>query len=440
MMDNESRTALRDVPESTKWEVFSWTLYDFANTAYTVMIVTFVYGVYFKKIVCQGQPWGDFLWGLNATTSLSIVAVTAPVLGAMADHARGKKFFLIFFTLVCVCFSSLLFFVQAEMVLAGMLLFILANIGFQGALAFYNGFLPELVPEERINSVSGLGWAIGYAGAIVVIVLSQPFLKGGFDPENLVNVRLTFVLQAVFFLVFSLPIFIWIKDRGLGEGRLSPDRELVRAAFTRLGQTFRSLRRYKELFKFLIAYFIYIEGVTTVIYFSTIYASDSLGFTLSELILFYIIVQTSGIAGALVFGWLADRLWPRRTVALTLLIWLGVVTAAYLTSSKTVFWVIGLAAGVAMGASQCVSRSMMAMMSPRAKIAEFFGFYGVFGKFSAAVGPFVFGLMSALFGQRTAMLSVGAFFLVGLVLLMTVDEKAGAAVKQAEDRVALSLD
>ncbi|MBU2549381.1 MAG: MFS transporter, partial [Proteobacteria bacterium] len=185
---------------------------------------------------------------------------------------------------------------------------------------------------------------------------------------------------------------------------------------------------------------IYIEGVTTVIYFSTIYASHTLGFTLKELVLFYIIVQSSGIVGALVFGWLADRLWPRRTVALTLLIWIGVVVTAYLTSSKAVFWGIGLAAGVAMGSSQSVSRSMMAMMTPRAKVAEFFGFYGVFGKFSAAVGPFVFGFMSAAFGQRTAMLSVGVFFIIGLVLLLTVDEKEGRAAKLEEDRLWLSAN
>ncbi len=425
-------------PPPSRREIVSWMLYDFANTAFTVMIVTFVYGVYFKKIVCGGEQWGDFLWGLNATISLTIVALLAPVLGAMADHARGKKFFLIFFSLICVVFSSLLYFVEAGMIVTGMFLFILSNIGFQASLVFYNAFLPELASEERLNLVSGLGWGVGYVGAIIIIIISGPFLQGGFAPENLAGVRLTFVLQAVFYLIFSLPIFFWLKDRGLGPARLRPDPELVRAAFRRLGSTFHSLRRYRELFKFLIAYFIYIEGVTTVIYFSTIYASDTLGFTLKELILFYIIVQSAGIAGAVVFGWLGDRFWPRRTVAFTLLLWLGVTIAAYLSASKTVFWWIGLAAGAAMGASQCVSRSMMAMMTPRAKVAEFFGFYGIFGKMSAAVGPFVFGAISALTGsQRTAMLAVGSFFVIGLIILLRVDEKEGVAVKRAEDRAAL---
>jgi len=420
-------------------EVLAWMLYDFANTAYTVMIVTFVYGVYFKAIVCRGQPWGDFLWGLNATLSLVLVAAAAPVLGAMADHARGKKFFLFIFTLVCVVFSALLFFVQAGMVLHGMLLFIAANIGFQGALVFYNSFLPELAPEDKVNLISGLGWGVGYVGAIIVVLLSGPFLSGGFAEENLINVRLTFILQSLFYLIFSVPVFVWLKDRGLGSERLRPDWAIVRAGFSRLGRTLTSVRRYRELFKFLIAYFIYIEGVTTVIYFATIYASDSLGFTLRELILFYVVVQSAGIVGALVFGYAADRFRPRRTVAFTLLIWFGVTTAAFLSDSKFVFWFIGAAAGVAMGASQCVSRSMMAMMTPRSKVAEFFGFYGVFGKLSAAVGPFVFGSISALTGsQRTAMLSVGAFFLIGLIVLMTVDERAGFALKQAEDQAALA--
>lgn len=424
-------------PKASKREVLAWMVYDFANTAFTVMIVTFVYGVYFKKIVCQGQVWGDFLWGLNATISLTAVALTAPILGAMADHTRGKKSFLIFFTLVCVTFSSLLFFVQAGMVLAGMLLFIIANIGFQGALVFYNAFLPELAPEERLNTISGLGWGLGYVGAILVVLLSAPLLKGGFAPENLVNVRLTFILQALFYLVFSVPFFLWLKDRGLGQAALGLDPALVKAAFGRLKETFVSIRRYRELFKFLAAYFIYIEGVTTVIYFATIYASDTLGFTLRELILFFIIVQSSGIAGALVFGYAGDRFRPRRTIAVSLVLWLGVIIAAYASDSKTTFWWIGVAAGVGMGASQCVSRSMMAMMTPRAKVAEFFGFYGIFGKLSAAVGPFVFGLVSVLSGsQRTAMLSVGFFFVLGLAVLMSVDEKRGVEVKQAEDQAA----
>lgn len=433
-MNTPPASAMASSPAPRRRELVGWMLYDFANTAYTVMIVTFVYGVYFKKVVCQGQPWGDFLWGVSATISLTIVALTAPILGAMADHARGKKFFLILFTLVCVFFSGLLYWVEAGMVAVGMALFILANIGFQGSLVFYNAFLPELADEDRVNLISGLGWGVGYVGAIIIIIISGPFLKGGFAPENLLNIRLTFVMQALFYLVFSIPVFLWLKDRGLGPARLRPDAAMVRAAFARLGDTFRSIRRYRELFKFLIAYFIYIEGVTTVIYFATIYASDTLGFTLKELILFYIIVQTSGVVGAIVFGWLGDRFWPRRTVAVTLLIWFGITVTAYLSSSKAVFWGIGLAAGVAMGASQCVSRSMMAMMTPRAKVAEFFGFYGIFGKMSAAVGPFVFGLVSTLTGsQRTAMLSVGAFFLVGLVVLMTVDERQGVEVKKAED-------
>ena len=323
------------------------------------------------------------------------------------------------------------------MVLSGMLLFIIANIGFQSTLVFYNAFLPELAPEERLNTISGLGWGAGYVGAILVVLFSGPLLKGGFTPENLVNVRLTFILQALFYLVFSVPLFLWLRDRGLGQAALGLDPALVKAAFGRLKDTFVSIRQYRDLFKFLSAYFIYIEGVTTVIYFATIYASDTLGFTLGELILFFIIVQSSGIAGALVFGYAGDRFWPSRTIAVSLLLWLGVIIATYASDSKTIFWWIGVAAGVGMGASQCVSRSMMAMMTPKAKVAEFFGFYGIFGKLSAAIGPFVFGLVSAVSGsQRTAMLSVGFFFVLGLAMLMSVDEKKGVEVKQAEDQAA----
>jgi UMF1 family MFS transporter len=213
-------------------------LYDFANTAYTVMIVTFVYGVYFKTVVCQGRPWGDFLWGLNATVSLTLVALAAPVLGAMADHARGKKVFLVFFTLLCVVFSGALFFVRDGMIGRGMVLFILANMGFQGALVFYNAFLPELASEKRMNLISGLGWGVGYVGAIVIVLLSGPFLKGGFAQDNLLNVRLTFVMQAAFYLVFSVPVFLWLRDRSLGAARLRPIRPGVRPLSCALGPPF----------------------------------------------------------------------------------------------------------------------------------------------------------------------------------------------------------
>ncbi len=411
---------------SNRLEVFSWMLYDFANTSFTVMVVTFVYSVYFRDVVAKGLGnRADLLWGLNGSISMAVVAVISPVLGAIADHSQSKKKFLIFFALLCIVFGGLLSLVKEGMILEGMLLFIVANIGFQGGNVFYNAFLPEITTQDKYGRISGYGWALGYLGAIVIILVCKPFLSGGFEESNLPKVRLTFLLSAVFYLIFSLPIFFCLKER---MGGFTYDRKdlYIVGGFKRLGDTIRNLNQFKELGKYLLSYFIYIEGVTTVIYFSTIYAKVTLHLQISDLILFYLIVQTTGIVGALFFGWLADKLLPKKTIQITLLIWCMVVIGAYLVVDRSAFFVIGMLAGLAMGSSQSASRSMMGLLTPRDKEAEFFGFYGITGRLSATIGPLFFGAISAWTGnQRTAILAVISFFIVGLILLQRVDEQQG---------------
>ncbi|HIC90518.1 MAG TPA: MFS transporter [Syntrophaceae bacterium] len=407
-------------------EIFCWMLYDFANTAYTVIIVTFVYSVYFKNIVCEGLGnRGDLLWGISCALSMLVAATLSPLLGAIADHSHSKKGFLIWFSLLCIISSGLLSLVQKGMVFLGMFLFILANVGFQGGVVFYNAFLPELVPPDKMGRISGYGWAFGYLGAIFIIFISTPFLIDGWIPENLANIRFTFLLQAAFFAIFSLPAFIGLNQKR----RKTPNTfnlGLIKMGFQRLCDTYNHIGRYKELLKFLIAYFVYMEGVTTIIYFSTIYASNTLGFTLKELVGFYVVVHTAGIMGAILFGRLADIILPKRTISITLIMWIIVTVGAYLAYVKAIFWSIGLLAGLAIGSSQAVSRSMMGLLTPKEKVTEFFGFYGVFTKSSAVIGPFVFGVVSALTqSQRFAIISVALFFIVGFILLQWVDEKKG---------------
>jgi UMF1 family MFS transporter len=417
---------MRLVKDDSSQQILYWISYDFANTAYTVIIVTFVYSVYFKNVVCAGLGnRGDFLWAIGCSLSMLIAATLSPILGAIADHSKSKKRFLIVFSLLCIVFSALLSTVQKGMVISGILLFVIANVGFQGGIVFYNAFLPELVPPERLGRTSGYGLAFGYLGAISIILICTPFLIGGWEPKNLAKVRFTFLLQAIFFGLFSLPTFIGLKERR-GENAHTFNWSLIRTGFDRLHHTYRHLEHYKELLKFLFAYLVYMEGITTVICFSTIYASNTLGFDLKELVIFYISVQTAGIIGAILFGRLADVILPKRIISSTLVLWMAVTLGAYLANSKPVFWGIGLLAGLAMGSSQAVSRSMVGLLTPKEKLAEFFGFYGVFGKFSAVIGPFVFGAISAITqSQRTAVLSILVFFIVGFILLQLVDEKKG---------------
>lgn len=426
-------------------EILSWMVYDFANTAYSTMIVTFVFSVYFRFVICDGLGGGaDLLWGLMGSVSLVISAVMAPYLGAVADYGGRKKWFLIRFTLLCVVFSAALFLIRPSGFLCGpftgclfyvtgltivlaVVLFLLANVGFQSALVFYNAFLPELAPASKQGRVSGYGWAVGYLGSVIVMGLSFPLVAGGFRPANLSNLRLVFLLQAVFYLVFALPLFIWLKER---RAVVVSNKISWRAGWQRLGQTVRRINHYKHLVRFLIAFLCYTEGISTVIWFAGIFARQTFGFTLGEIIVFFIVVQTTGIIGAAVLGRLADVFSPKKVILFTLGLWLVMVLGAYFTTSKTVFWVLGVITGISLGSSQAVSRTMMSRLTPPQRLAEFFGLYGVATKFSAAVGPVVFGVVSTLSDQRLAILAVGAFFLVGAIILLTVDERAGVLAAQ----------
>ena len=359
-----------------------------------------------------------------------VAGVMSPILGAVADHGGLKKRFLLIFTVICIVFSAALFFVGPGRIVFGMVMFLIANIAFQGAMVFYNAFLPELGPPDRMGRISGYGWGLGYIGSIVIMALCIPLLAGGF--KNMVNIRLTFVIQAAFYLAFAWPLFVWLPER---PGVVTTRRFDLGAGFRRLKETARHLGRYRELVKFFIAYVAYYEGVTTVIWFATIFARTTFGFTMMDLVVFFLVVQTTGVIGAVALGRLADLMSAKWVIMITLGIWIVMVTGAYLTTSRAVFWGLGVLAGVGLGSCQAVSRTLMGRLTPPGKRGEFFAFYGVVGKFSAAIGPLLFGLISSLAGsQRPAILAVGGFFVVGGLILLTVDEAAGEAAARDSGR------
>jgi MFS transporter, UMF1 family len=341
------------------------------------------------------------------------------VLGAIADHSAGKKRFLLYFSLLCIASSALLFTAGEHRLALGILLLILANIGFEAGLVFYDSFLPEITTERSYGRVSGYGFAMGYVGSLLSILLAYPLLSGGFEPENYHNIRLSFVLAGALFFVFALPLFFVLRDTKKDVPRtkswlsIGVDRVLI---------TIRNMKQYGNIGKFLISYFIYFDGINTVVIFASIYATVTLGFTVVELLSFFIIIQTTSIAGAVGFGILADGIGRKHTISITLLMWIAVVIIAYFTEDKTTFFIVGLIAGLALGSCQASSRSLMSTILPYDKRTEFFGYYSFFGKASAILGPALFGLLSTLFSQRSAILSVGVFFVVGLILLQRVKE------------------
>jgi UMF1 family MFS transporter len=412
-----------DLPPASRGQIFAWTLFDFANTAFYVIILTVGYPLYFKQIVAEHGQQADFLWGAAFSASMLIVAILSPILGATADYGAGKKRFLGIFTALCILATGSLFFVQSSMIIPGMLLLIAANVGFEAGLVFYDSFLPEITTQKSYGRVSGYGFAMGYLGSLATLVIAYPLYAGGFAESNLFNVRLSFPIAAIFFLVFAAPLFMFVPD---AQRTASLKLDFIRIGLGRVRSTFQDFPLYKNVARFLLAYFCYIDAINTIIIFSSIFAMETLSFGLSEIVIFFAIVQTSAFIGSVLFGILSDKWGHKQTLAVTLLLWMAIVVLAYFVETKNMFYVVGVFAGIALGSSQSTSRSLMSQITPLEKKTEFFGFYSFFGKASAIIGPFVFGLVSSYINQRTAILSVGFFLLLGLLLLQRVKPSSAA--------------
>jgi len=400
-----------------KRKIFVWTLFDFANTSFSIVVVTFLYAVYFKKTIAGGEPIGDLYWSIGTSVAMIITAIISPVLGAIADHSAGKKRFLLFFTALCIIATASLYFVGPGEIFWGIFVFVLANIGFEAGLVFYDAFLPEITSPKNYGRVSGYGFGMGYLGSLATLAIVYPFIESSL-------IRETFPVAALFFLIFSVPLFLYLKDT---RRKVERTKSFAAIGFERVWTTLTNLKHYKNLAIFLLAFFFYIEGVNTVIFFSGNYASTTLGFTEMELLVFFLTVQTTAIVGSIVLGILADKIGQKKIIIISLFMWLITITIAYFVHDKSGFYVVGLIAGAAMGSCQSASRSLMSKLTPPEQKTEFFGFYSFFGKSSAVIGPLVFGLVSFLSGdQRIAIISIAFFFIVGLLILTKVKDPVSA--------------
>ena len=390
----------------------AWISFDFGNSAFAVIMVTLDMPIYFGNvIVTDGR--GDLYWGIAMSASMLLVALMGPVLGAIADSTNSKKNFLIVFSLVTILCTAALAFVQPGMVAVAMGLFILANAGFEGGIVFYNAFLPEITDESHYGRVSGYGFAAGYIGSFAILAILSGHLEANRISES-------FLITAAFFLLFALPLFFLYHRTGARRERLKSP---IKAGFTRTISTIRNIRQYKNVARFLLAFFIYNDAILTVIGFSGRYAKNTLGFETADLIKFFIMIQLVAAVSSYLFGFLTDKQGPKRTIVITLFIWCIVCIGSYFATSSQVFYGVGALAAIALGSSQSASRAMMAKLTPPGKTSEFFGFYdGFCGKASAVFGPLIFGVMSDAFGQREAVLSLIVFFVAGLYVLMSVNE------------------
>lgn len=392
--------------------IASWASFDFANSSFAGIMVTFVFPIFYRNtIVTDGH--GDAYWANTLSISMLLVAILTPLLGAMADILRNKKLYLGLFTAVSILGTVGLYFMQPGMVMMASALFILANAGFEGGIVFYDAFLPEITDRSTYGRVSGYGFAAGYLGSLAILIVSLPFLENA--------PKVTFLVTAAFFLIFSVPMFLYVPEE---RRRVSISTSaLVSKGFSELRSTMRKIKQYKNVGRFLLAFFLYNDAILTVIAFSGIYANTTLHFGMLELASFFAMIQIVAVAGSLLFGPISDKRGPKFSIVITLFIWIAVVVGAYFATTKLTFFFVGGVAGIALGSSQSASRSLMAKLTPAEHTAEFFGFYdGFCGKASAVLGPFIYGQLSELLGQRQAIVSLASFFVLGLFLINRVGD------------------
>jgi UMF1 family MFS transporter len=423
-----------------RWEIVGWCFYDWANSAFATTVLAAVLPIYFIYIVPErgvrfGLPGGPdwithapSLWAYSVSLSLLLVALSSPILGTIADRTGAKKRFLAAYALSGSLCTALLFFVRQGDVWLCLLLFMAANIGFSGGNVFYNAFLPQLVGPERMDRVSGMGFAYGYLGgglllALNLLMIQKPGLFG--IPDTLLATRFCFVSVGIWWAVFSVPILTLLRERPPVSTVPLP-RNLLTYGFKRVRQTVVTARQFSQLVRFLIAFLIYNDGIQTVILMATIFGSTELKMGAGTLLATLLLIQIVGVPGSLALGALAERYGVKRVLTFTLILWTGIVCYAFFIRTASQFVVLSVLVGIILGGSQALSRSLYARFVPPGHSAEFYGFYAISNKFASILGPFLFGLLADLTGNlRYSVLSVALFFLAGLILLVAVDVEKG---------------
>lgn len=404
-----------------KKQVGAWALFDFANSVYPAVMTTAVFPIFYMGTVVGAEGGaGEWWWGRAVSVSAFIVAVSAPLLGAIADRGGARKKLMLFYTALCLVGVTAMSALGPGMVVQGFVLFVIANVGFESALVFYNAYLPDIVPLEQQGRVSGLGFGVGYLGSALGLLMALPFALGE-------RIELVWPLVSLFFLVFAIPAFLFLpKDRAAE----MPVLAAARWGVTNFKAIVREVWREKELRNFLIAFFFYIDGVLTIIVMAGGVATETFGFSEADTIVLFLVVQISALVGAFALAKPTDLWGPKRVLNGVLVAWIATGLSAYFIQSATVFYVLAVVAGLGLGAVQSASRAFMSALIPDGKEAEMFGFYALCGKSSSILGPTLFGYAALVAGgnQRPGFLVLTALFVIGLVLLQRVrDPRAAAA-------------
>ncbi len=413
----------------------AWAMYDWANSAFATTIMAAVLPVYYSTVASADLSPADATanWAFTTTIALVLVAILGPVLGAMADFTGAKKRFFTFFVLMGVTGTALLYFVGTGDWLLASFLFIIGDIGFSGSIVFYDSFLPHIARPEDIDQVSSRGYATGYLGGGILLAVNMAAIMLVPDSLTQLMTRLAFVSVAIWWLVFTIPLWRTVKEPARRIHANEVKKNVFAASFGRLSKTFSELRTYRQLLKFIVAFWLYNNGIGTIITMATIYGTE-LGFGMETTLGTLLMVQFVAVPFAFLFGWLAKKIGTKPAILLSLAIYTLIAIGGYFLQVPWHFWVLGFGVATVQGGSQALSRSLCGRMIPKSKSAEFFGFFSVSEKIAGTVGPLVFGIVSKIMGgSRLSIVSLIIFFIAGGFLLTKVDEKEGIRVADEEE-------
>ncbi len=423
-------------------EIFGWAMFDFANQAYTLLIITVVFGDLFTRVIVgnEGGDYrlGNFLWSLALSTSYLMVVILSPVCGAIMDYTASKKRFLFASYVLTVVATAALYFVAPGYALLGVLLLIVSNFAYSIGEAFIASFLPDLGPPEDLGKISGFGWAMGYLGGMASAVFVLLVL-GEVSAENFERIRWVGPWAAAFFLFTAIPTFLWVRERGTPRA-LPAGRGYITIGIDRVRHTVRELDHHRDLAVLLASMFFAMSGIYIIITYAFIYGAQVIGWDAHIRTLMFVIVQITAAGGAVAFGFIQDRLGAKRTYRITLVMWMTAIALIYLTpamagllsealgrpvQAQHVFLVVGSVAGLSLGSCQSATRTLVGLFAPLSRSAEFFGFWGLTLKLSGVVGLLAIGLLQAALGLQRAVLVCILLFFAAFVISRRIDEARG---------------
>lgn len=401
----------------------SWAFYDWANSAYTLIVVTAILPLYFKSSATEAgidAATSTAYWGYANSFSTLIVSILAPILGTIADFKGYKKRFFVIFATLGVIFTLMLAVVPSDQWLVLLICFIVTSIGFTGANIFYDAFLVDVTTEERMDRISANGYALGYVGSIIPFVISIALIMTA--QLNILPLSVTiasqiaFVITALWWGFFTIPMLKNVEQRYYVERVPNP----VSTSFKKLYTTFKNIKIYKHIFIFLLSYFFYIDGVHTVIKMSTAFGSD-LGISSTTLLIVLFMTQVVAAPFTILYGKLGSKFNEKKMILVGIIVYIIVCCYAYFLDSALDFWILAMLVGTSQGGIQAMSRSYFAKLVPKESSNEFFGFYNVFGKFAAIIGPALVGITTQLTGNsNSGVFSLVILFIIGAIILLYV--------------------